>query len=61
MSASSPLTSLTLSIHLLRFPKELASTKEMHTGDIKDNNSRTRIFDIWGDKRMKTLLSCRIP
>ena len=62
MSASSPLTSLTLSIHLLRLLKELASKwVEVVTCDVEDDDGSARIFDIWGYEWMKAFLSGRIP
>ena len=61
MKASSPRTSLTLSIHLLRLEKEFASTHEKCTRDVEDNDGRTGILDVGGDKGMKALLASSIP
>lgn len=62
INASSPLTSLTLSIHLDRLWYELASTNNNFiTCNIVHNNSRITILNIRRYKWMKSFLSSSIP
>lgn len=62
IKASSPRTYRTLSIHLFKLPKELASKLTIrNTRNVKDNNCCTWIFNIGWNKRVKSFLPCSIP
>lgn len=61
MNASSPRTSLTLSIHLLKLEKEFASTYKKCTRDVEHNDGCTGILDVRRNEGMKALLASSIP
>jgi hypothetical protein len=62
ISASSPLTYFTLSIHFPKFWNELTSSVSTRsTGQVKDNNSGGAILNVRGNQRMKPFLASSVP